>query len=126
MAAVESILASGPSGSEARTSNTGVVTPITAAVRLPTGTSGAIRDVISLIRQVAAFDSTALVLGGGGTNGPTNTYGEDTAGNLPQAKVITERNAITGSEAAGFTRNAAQRLEGLVPPNRLRHFKERR
>jgi len=52
-----------------------------------------------------------LVLGGGGTNGPTNTYGEDTAGNLPQAKVITERNAITGSEAAGFTRNAADSVE---------------
>ena len=52
-----------------------------------------------------------LVLGGGGTNGPTNTYGEDTADNLPQAKVITERNAITGSEAAGFTRNAADSVE---------------
>ena len=34
-----------------------------------------------------------LVLGGGGTNGPTNTYGTDTADDLPQAKVITERNA---------------------------------
>ena len=52
-----------------------------------------------------------LVLGGGGTNGPTNTYGEDTADNLPQAKVITERNAIAGSEAAGFTRNAADSVE---------------
>jgi sigma-54 specific flagellar transcriptional regulator A len=36
-------------------------------VRLPTGTSAAIRDVIALIRQVAAFDSTALVLGESGT-----------------------------------------------------------
>src|ERR1700743_3793448 len=35
--------------------------------RLPTGTSVQIRDVISLIRQVAAFDSTALVLGESGT-----------------------------------------------------------
>jgi hypothetical protein len=52
-----------------------------------------------------------LVLGGGGTNGPTNTYGEDTADNLPRAKVITERNAISGSEAAGFTRNAADSVE---------------
>jgi Purple acid Phosphatase, N-terminal domain/Calcineurin-like phosphoesterase len=52
-----------------------------------------------------------LVLGGGGTNGPTNTYGEDTADGLPQAKVITQRNAITGSEAAGFTRNAADSVE---------------
>lgn len=41
--------------------------PINAAVRLPTGTSVAIRDVIALIRQVAAFDSTALVLGESGT-----------------------------------------------------------
>jgi sigma-54 dependent transcriptional regulator, flagellar regulatory protein len=67
MAAAESLLASELNGSEAKTSNTGVVTPITAAVRLPTGTSTAIRDVIALIRQVAAFDSTALVLGESGT-----------------------------------------------------------
>jgi sigma-54 specific flagellar transcriptional regulator A len=46
---------------------TSVVTPITAGVRLPTGTSTAIRDVIALIRQVAVFDSTALVLGESGT-----------------------------------------------------------
>src|SRR5688572_18582705 len=36
-------------------------------VSLPTGTSAAIRDVISLIRQVAEFDSTVLVLGESGT-----------------------------------------------------------
>ena len=66
MAAVESHLASELSG-DTKSSNTGVVTPITAAVRLPTGTSAAIREVISLIRQVAAFDSTALVLGESGT-----------------------------------------------------------
>ncbi len=66
-AAVESFSASGLNGSATRTSNTGVVTAITAAVRLPTGTSTAIRDVIALIRQVAAFDSTALVLGESGT-----------------------------------------------------------
>ena len=64
MAAVESHLASELIGSGIRTS---VVTPITAGVRLPTGTSTAIRDVIALIRQVAAFDSTALVLGESGT-----------------------------------------------------------
>jgi sigma-54 dependent transcriptional regulator, flagellar regulatory protein len=67
MAAVESILASELTGSEVKTSTTGVVTAITASVRLPTGTSCAIRDVIALIRQVAAFDSTALVLGESGT-----------------------------------------------------------
>jgi sigma-54 specific flagellar transcriptional regulator A len=67
MAAVESQLASELTSSESRTGHLGVVTPITAGVRLPTGTSAAIRDVIALIRQVAAFDSTALVLGESGT-----------------------------------------------------------
>ncbi len=52
-----------------------------------------------------------LVLGGGGTDGPANVYGVDTATGLPQAKVITERNAISGSQAAGFTRNAADSIE---------------
>jgi sigma-54 dependent transcriptional regulator, flagellar regulatory protein len=64
MAAVESFLSSELTG-DGRPSN---VTPISAAsVRLPTGTSAAIRDVIALIRQVAAYDSTALVLGESGT-----------------------------------------------------------
>ena len=67
MAAVESILASELIAGEARTGTPGAVTPITAGVRLPTGTSAAIREVVSLIRQVAAFDSTALVLGESGT-----------------------------------------------------------
>ena len=66
MAAVESILASELNGSDVKTSTAGAATPTT-AVRLPTGTSAAIRDVIALIRQVAAFDSTALVLGESGT-----------------------------------------------------------
>jgi alkaline phosphatase D len=52
-----------------------------------------------------------LVLGGGGTNGPTNVYGEDSSDEVPQAKVITERNAITGSQAAGFKRNGADSIE---------------
>jgi len=38
-----------------------------ARVRLPTGTSAAIREVISLIRQVADHDSTVLILGESGT-----------------------------------------------------------
>ena len=67
MAAVESHLASELTSSESGKRHSGVVTPITAAVRLPTGTSTAIRDVIALIRQVAEFDSTALVLGESGT-----------------------------------------------------------
>jgi hypothetical protein len=52
-----------------------------------------------------------LVLGGGGTNGPTNTYGTDTADDEAQAKVITTRNAVTGSEATGFTKNGADSVE---------------
>jgi hypothetical protein len=52
-----------------------------------------------------------LVLGGGGTNGPSNVYGTDASDGLPQAKVITERNAITGSLATGFHRNGADSLE---------------
>jgi sigma-54 specific flagellar transcriptional regulator A len=38
-----------------------------ARVRLPTGTSPAIRDVIALIRQVAEHESTVLILGESGT-----------------------------------------------------------
>ena len=52
-----------------------------------------------------------LVLGGGGTNGPSNTYGTDAADGEPKAKVITERNAISGSQATGFTRNSADSVE---------------
>jgi 3',5'-cyclic AMP phosphodiesterase CpdA len=52
-----------------------------------------------------------LVLGGGGTNGPANVYGFDSATDLPRAKVFTERNAITGSLATGFTRNSADSVE---------------
>jgi alkaline phosphatase D len=52
-----------------------------------------------------------LVLGGGGTNGPTNTYGTDTTDDKPQAKVITTRNAVVGSEAAGFVKNGADSIE---------------
>jgi alkaline phosphatase D len=52
-----------------------------------------------------------LVLGGGGTNGPTNTYGTDAAADKPQAKVITARNAVVGTEAAGFSKNGADSVE---------------
>jgi sigma-54 specific flagellar transcriptional regulator A len=67
MAAAESILASELIGSDIRTGGLGLVASPTAAVRLPTGSSVAIREVIGLIRQVAGFDSTALVLGESGT-----------------------------------------------------------
>jgi alkaline phosphatase D len=52
-----------------------------------------------------------LVLGGGGTNGPTNSYGTDTTDDLPQAKVITTRNEVVGSEATGFAKNGADSVE---------------
>jgi len=51
------------------------------------------------------------VLGGGGTNGPTNTYGTDTTDDEPQAKVITTRNAVVGSEAIGFVKDGADSVE---------------
>jgi sigma-54 specific flagellar transcriptional regulator A len=44
-----------------------VESPERARVRLPTGSSAAIREVISLIRQVAEHDSTVLILGESGT-----------------------------------------------------------
>jgi hypothetical protein len=52
-----------------------------------------------------------LILGGGGTDGPTNEDGTDPADDKPQAKVITTRNAVVGSEAAGFTKNGADSVE---------------
>ena len=44
-----------------------VTTADTARVTLPTGTSPQIRAVIALLRQVAVFDSTVLILGESGT-----------------------------------------------------------
>ncbi len=40
---------------------------VTAAARLPSGNSPAIREVVGLIRQVAGHDSTVLILGESGT-----------------------------------------------------------
>ncbi len=45
----------------------GAVAPAAGSARLPSGTSPAIRAVSALIRQVAGFDSTVLVLGESGT-----------------------------------------------------------
>jgi sigma-54 specific flagellar transcriptional regulator A len=67
LAAAELHLASERISNEARTGSPGAASASIAAVRLPTGTSPAIREVIAAIRQVAAFDSTALVLGESGT-----------------------------------------------------------
>ena len=62
-----------------------------------------------------------LVLGGGGADGPTNVYGTDTATDLPKAKVITERNAISGSQAT-----AHPQLRGLARGRALVGGDERR
>ena len=73
-----------------------------------------------------------LVLGGGGTNGPTNTYGTDAADDKPQAKVITTRNAVVGTRG-GRVRQERRRLDrgrALVrrhqPDRRLRLLDLRR
>jgi len=68
MAAPEMAVVSGIHRDDSREPNS--VTPRAEGhvrVRLPTGTSFAIRDVISLIRQVAEHDSTVLILGESGT-----------------------------------------------------------
>jgi Purple acid Phosphatase, N-terminal domain/Calcineurin-like phosphoesterase len=52
-----------------------------------------------------------LVFGSGGTNAPSNRYLTDPVTGRPRAKVITQRNAITGSRATGFRRNGADAVE---------------
>lgn len=52
-----------------------------------------------------------VVLGCGGTNGPSNNYGTDPVTGAPRAKVITRRNVTTGSVAAGFRRYPADSVE---------------
>jgi len=65
MAAAQNFSALAPGKDESAPSE---ITPTTAAAaRLPTGNSTAIREVIALIRQVAAHDSTVLILGESGT-----------------------------------------------------------
>jgi hypothetical protein len=76
---------------------------------------------------LTAFDTAEgtvfLVLGGGGTDGPTNKFGVDASTGMTQAKVITTRNLIhevnssgqpvaTGSAGAvGWTRDGADSVE---------------
>ena len=65
MAATETAIVPGERG-EAR-DNLASSSDERGQVRLPTGTSSAVRDVIALIRQVAEHESTVLILGESGT-----------------------------------------------------------
>src|SRR5512146_2393645 len=63
---ISSLVSSQTSGG-ARAENLGSLELDERRARLPTGSSIPVRDVIALIRQVAAHDSTVLVLGESGT-----------------------------------------------------------
>jgi sigma-54 specific flagellar transcriptional regulator A len=67
MSAAESVIVPELLRSETDTGFAGITALDERRARLPTGTSVLIRDAISLIRQVAAHDSTVLVLGESGT-----------------------------------------------------------
>jgi sigma-54 specific flagellar transcriptional regulator A len=67
MSAAESVILPGLLRSETDAGFAGLAALDDRRTRLPTGTSVLIRDVISLIRQVAGHDSTVLVLGESGT-----------------------------------------------------------
>jgi hypothetical protein len=55
-----------------------------------------------------------VVLGCGGTNGPSNNYGTDPSTGVPRAKVITRRTGTSGSQAAGFRRYGADSAEDAL------------
>ena len=66
-----------------------------------------------------AFDTSRgtihLILGGGGTNSPSDNYGSDPSSGLPQAKVITKPNRpIPGPVPGVFIKHGADALEEAV------------
>jgi sigma-54 specific flagellar transcriptional regulator A len=67
MSAAESVIIPEMLRSETDAGYPGITSLDERRARLPTGTSAPIREVISLIRQVAGHDSTVLVLGESGT-----------------------------------------------------------
>jgi len=67
MSAAESVIVPEMLRSETDAGYPGIASLDDRRARLPTGTSAPIREVISLIRQVAGHDSTVLVLGESGT-----------------------------------------------------------
>lgn len=52
-----------------------------------------------------------LVLGGGGTDGPSNTYGRDATTNMAQAKVISQRNLIYRTSGGTWVKNPTDSIE---------------
>jgi Purple acid Phosphatase, N-terminal domain/Calcineurin-like phosphoesterase len=52
-----------------------------------------------------------LVLGCAGSNAPSNRYGADSSTGRPRAKVMTQRNVISGSQATGLIRGGADARE---------------
>jgi sigma-54 specific flagellar transcriptional regulator A len=66
MAAAQHISGLAPVGDE-RVSVSVEAAAAPPAARLPTGTSRAVREIVALLRQVAAHDSTVLILGESGT-----------------------------------------------------------
>jgi sigma-54 dependent transcriptional regulator, flagellar regulatory protein len=64
---VSSLVSEAPGGRTRAAKGISSLEPDERRVRMPTGSSIPIRDVVALIRQVAAYDSTVLVLGESGT-----------------------------------------------------------
>ncbi|TKC81238.1 metallophosphoesterase family protein [Trinickia terrae] len=77
------------------------------------------RPIVTSDPADATFDTRHgtihLILGGGGTSAPLDVYGEDTATNLPQAKVFTKPNRpVPGATPGTFVRNPADALEDAI------------
>ena len=65
--------------------------------------------------SIPAFDTTKgtvhLVVGGGGTDGPSNVYGQNPVTKSPQAKVITQQNKIYQNATGKWVKNGADSVE---------------
>jgi len=77
------------------------------------------RPVAGAQRADGSFDTRRgtvhLILGGGGTSAPLDSYGVDPANGLPQAKVFTKANRpIPGAVAGTFVRAAADAVEDAI------------
>jgi hypothetical protein len=77
------------------------------------------RPVVTSDPPNATFDTSRgtihLILGGGGTSAPLDTYGNDTATGIAQAKVFTKPNRpIPGTSPNTYVRNNADALEDAI------------